>query len=105
MISLKSVSVDAPGLGSAKLQSLWQNGRFQGLCGLYFLASDGFVVLRGMNPFQELRELLSVLNFPHTNLSKYTGLKHQAWHETTHRFCGPLLDPLDLEQSNHGAGD
>lgn len=53
-------------------------GRFQGLCALYFLASDGFVGPRGMDPFQELEELLSVLSFPHANLSKHTGLKHQA---------------------------
>lgn len=87
------------------LEFLWQKGRFQDLCGLYFLAPDGFVVIHGMNPFKEPGELLSVLNFPHTNLSKHTGLKHQEWHETTHRFCGPSLDWLDLKQSNHDAGD
>lgn len=58
-------------LGSAKLESLWQKERFQGLCGLWFLASAGLVVPLGMNTFQELGELLSVLNFPPRNLSKH----------------------------------
>lgn len=82
------------------LELLWQKGRFQGLCGLYFLASNGFVVLHSVNPFQELRELLSVLSFPCTNLSQHPGLKHWAWRGTTQRFwCPSGLAGLGAKQS------
>lgn len=37
------------------LEFVWQKWRFQGLCGLYFLPSDDFVVLHGMKSFPGAR--------------------------------------------------
>lgn len=43
MVSLVSSHAWSCCSGSAKFKSLWQKGRFWGLCGMWFVVSDGLV--------------------------------------------------------------